>query len=350
MIRLPGLMLLLTSVTASDECSVSDTCAEETTLLQFQTAGMNMKAGRSGANMDASASDHEHSCTGTFEAESATIVGGVVHGGSMRHHAGFSGDSFVDYLHPSGDYVEWSVPSCSGGFASLSFRYALAGGNRPLQVLVNGAEVAPRLSFPRTGSWSTWGEVPTPLVVELNAGTNVIKLVATGRSGANMDALIVGSTSRCMDGSVKAADSSGQVLTSILPSTRHPSDPPGTPFYPWVSYQSSWYPICGHYFWDNNDGATLICQQLGFDAGTLTRSNTPFPVVAMHPGRCSDSDESLTSCSLGANYWQDPLTHRNSQHCAAGTRASVMVTCSLSDGGSRDTTGSPRNSDGLRCA
>jgi len=138
--------------------------------------------------------DHEHQCLGTFEAESATIVGGVVHGNTASAaHAGFSGDSFVDYLHPSGDYVEWSVPSCSGGTASLSFRYALASGNRPLQVLVNGAEVAPRLAFRRTGSWSTWGDAS--LEVELNAGTNVIKLVATGRSGANMDALIVGRTS-----------------------------------------------------------------------------------------------------------------------------------------------------------
>jgi len=132
----------------------------------------------------------ERQCRGTYEAESATIVGGVVHAGRRsRAHAGFTGDSFVDYLHPNNDYVEWSMPGCSGGSATATFRYALARGDRPLQVLVNGQEVASTMSFPATGSWSSWGEVS--VAVALTAGSNAVRLVAIGSSGANMDSLTI---------------------------------------------------------------------------------------------------------------------------------------------------------------
>jgi len=139
-------------------------------------------------------SDHppppEHQCAGTYEAEDATIHGGVEHGNTAsRGHQGFTGRSFVDYLNPAGDFVEWTVESCSGGIATASFRYALGGGNRPLQVLVNGAEVESALSFPSTGGWASWSEAS--FTVLLSAGTNVVRLVATGSSGANMDSLII---------------------------------------------------------------------------------------------------------------------------------------------------------------
>jgi len=138
----------------------------------------------------AAADVDEDQCLGTYEAESATIVGGIVHANTASAaHAGFTGDSFVDYLHPTGDYVEWSVPSCRSGSATASFRYALGGGNRPMQVLVNGQEVESELSFPATGSWASWSEAS--VTVELNEGSNVIRLSATGRSGANMDSLIL---------------------------------------------------------------------------------------------------------------------------------------------------------------
>ena len=89
----------------------------------------------------------ELQCLGTYQAEAATIVGGAVHAHNMSEaHTGFLGDSFVDYLHPSDDYIEWTVPSCSGGAATASFRYSLAAGNRPQQVLVNGEEVEPSLT------------------------------------------------------------------------------------------------------------------------------------------------------------------------------------------------------------
>ena len=38
----------------------------------------------------------------------------------------------------------------------------------------------------------------------------------------------------------------------------------GVPFVPEVQFEDSFYPICGHQFEFNFNGATLVCQQLGF--------------------------------------------------------------------------------------
>merc|ERR1712032_106138 len=38
----------------------------------------------------------------------------------------------------------------------------------------------------------------------------------------------------------------------------------GVAFDPRVFYNGTFYPICGHHFWDNNEGASTICRKLGF--------------------------------------------------------------------------------------
>jgi hypothetical protein len=73
---------------------------------------------------------------------------------------------------------------------SLVFGYGLAGGDRPLQVSVNGREVNPALSFPATGAWTAWGETAVD-EVRLKGGANTVTLAATGSSGANIDYLAV---------------------------------------------------------------------------------------------------------------------------------------------------------------
>lgn len=106
------------------------------------------------------------------------------------NHEGFTGSGFFNYLANNNDYIEWTLPSCSGGLARLDFRYALSSGNRPLQVLLNGEEVESALSFPATGGWDIKYSRAS-LLVRLNAGTNTVRLVAAGSSGANVDSLIV---------------------------------------------------------------------------------------------------------------------------------------------------------------
>jgi hypothetical protein len=128
-------------------------------------------------------------CEGQYEAEDASISGAVEHGNvNSAQNQGFTGRSFVDYRNRNDDYVEWTLEDCSGGPATAKFRYALDGGNRPLELIVNGNTVEARLAFPRcANNWSTYCDVTAE--VRLVPGTNTIKLLATGNSGPNMDHL-----------------------------------------------------------------------------------------------------------------------------------------------------------------
>ena len=120
-----------------------------------------------------------------LEAEDAVVVGAK----AVWDHPSVPGVDFVDYVSSSGDYVEWTVSVPATGVYTLEFRYALISGDRPLQVLVNGSEVEASLSFPATGSWTEWGSTST--TATLNTGTNTVRAVAIGSSGANIDYLRV---------------------------------------------------------------------------------------------------------------------------------------------------------------
>lgn len=120
-----------------------------------------------------------------YQAETAARSGAVV----AANHTGYTGTGFVDYLRPSGDYVEWSVNVAAAGTYRVDFRYALASGSRPLAIRVNGTVVSASFAFPATGAWTTWSTVGTN--VTLPAGTSLIRATAIGSSGANMDKLTV---------------------------------------------------------------------------------------------------------------------------------------------------------------
>jgi len=128
-------------------------------------------------------------CGGIYEAENAArLEGARVHAQTDSvGHQGFRGQSFVDYLTADGS-IQWNIEHCGAGAASVSFRYALRGGDRPLRVEVNGEVVQAQLSFPRTGSWATWGHT-AQVEIRLVAGANSIRLVGTGSSGANVDSM-----------------------------------------------------------------------------------------------------------------------------------------------------------------
>ena len=34
---------------------------------------------------------------------------------------------------------------------------------------------------------------------------------------------------------------------------------------PMIHWNGRWSPICGHYFWDNDNGVYEFCRMLGFD-------------------------------------------------------------------------------------
>ena len=127
---------------------------------------------------------------GIHEAENATLNGAMV----ADSQPGYSGTGFADYINASNDYVEWTVHSENPGQVALRFRYALASGDRPLAITVNGEVVDSALSFPATGSFGTWAKT-TDVVTSLNAGSNTIRATAIGSSGANVDYLEIESYS-----------------------------------------------------------------------------------------------------------------------------------------------------------
>ena len=81
-----------------------------------------------------------------FEAEDAALDPGV---NILTVHPGFTGTGFTDYTAATGQSIEWTVNVVDAGAYTLEFRYALAAGNRPLQIDVNDVQVNPSLAFPR---------------------------------------------------------------------------------------------------------------------------------------------------------------------------------------------------------
>jgi glucose/arabinose dehydrogenase len=127
----------------------------------------------------------------TLEAESATLSGVKV----ASNHNGYTGTGFVDYIKPSGEYIEWSANVATAGMYSLKFRYAIGSNSsnqRRLQIRVNGTTINAGLVFPSTSSWTNWMYVT--ITTNLNAGVNTIRATSIGTSGPNLDHLVVEST------------------------------------------------------------------------------------------------------------------------------------------------------------
>ena len=93
---------------------------------------------------------------------------------------------------------------------------------------------------------------------------------------------------------------------------------------PEVLYQGKYYPICGHYFWDNNNGATIVCKMLGFDTGSYKKRMGKYNVDAMPVGDCKPG-EKLTQCTGGGNAWGN-FDDRDGW-CKKGTKIGVEVIC-----------------------
>jgi hypothetical protein len=104
-----------------------------------------------------------------------------------NNNAGFTGAGFANATNTVGSGVNWRISVPTAGSYTISWRYSNGGGtDRPGSLLINGGTVVSSISFPATTDWTTW--TTTSAVVSLNAGTNDIRLQATGSSGlANID-------------------------------------------------------------------------------------------------------------------------------------------------------------------
>ena len=102
--------------------------------------------------------------------------------------------------------------------------------------------------------------------------------------------------------------------------------------YPEVWLNGTWSPICGHYFWDNDYGATMFCKQLNatFDSGiVIRRPDKPLESDAIRVGKCQNDtiDTQWLQCTGACN---DLGKGNGCAMCGAGELASIEIECSQS--------------------
>ncbi len=120
-----------------------------------------------------------------FEAETAGRNGPSV----AKNNGGYTGKGFIDFQAASGEHLNWLIQTKTAGKHTLIFRYALSGGNRPLQLKVNDKVTNKALPFTDSGGWTSWKTITT--TASLKAGVNDIRLESTGSSGPNIDNLTI---------------------------------------------------------------------------------------------------------------------------------------------------------------
>ncbi|UKM66426.1 T9SS type A sorting domain-containing protein [Flavobacteriaceae bacterium GSB9] len=116
---------------------------------------------------------------------------GIMSSGSVdSNNEGFTGTGFVNTDNNAGEWWEGTVNVTAAGTYNVRFRYANGSTDRPMSVSVNSTEQISNLSFPNTGSWTTWDNVYFTL--NLNQGSNTLRFIALGSSGAaNLDRIDV---------------------------------------------------------------------------------------------------------------------------------------------------------------
>ncbi|WP_386081905.1 carbohydrate-binding protein [Vreelandella sp. F11] len=108
---------------------------------------------------------------------------------------GYTGTGYLDMGGEAGDAAFFDVNVEEAGTYTLSVRYTNGGGDgadRPMNILVGG-EPQGEMAFPITGEgnagWLNWQEAT--IEVELEAGSNTIRLENVGNAGPNIDSLSV---------------------------------------------------------------------------------------------------------------------------------------------------------------
>ena len=92
-------------------------------------------------------------------------------------------------------------------------------------------------------------------------------------------------------------------------------------------------PICGHYFWDNQDGAKLFCQKMGYQAGkfSVRGSGQKYSMNSFKVGKCNRGDN-WKSCTGGCNDYQGGGACSNNKPAKCDQNQGVKITIQCSGG------------------
>ena len=107
-----------------------------------------------------------------------------------------------------------------------------------------------------------------------------------------------------------------------------------------IYHNEKWIPICAHWFWNDNNGATLFCQQLGYEIGIIKQDSmerqVPLSADGFRIGACETNDiwpqctggyctgeRSNTRFTIGGDICSD---------CQSGSMAGLKIKCSGSKG------------------
>ena len=69
---------------------------------------------------------------------------------------------------------------------------------------------------------------------------------------------------------------------------------------PSIFWDNQWIPICGHWFWNNDIGASKFCEKLGYDSGTIQKSTEKYSRDSFGLGQCNN-DDPWPYCTGGGN-------------------------------------------------
>ena len=97
--------------------------------------------------------------------------------------------------------------------------------------------------------------------------------------------------------------------------------------HPEIKIDGIWVPICGHYFWENQNGAKLFCRKLGFANGEHKGRETGslLSKPGYHVGYCKGSDTDLLSCT--GTCATGEVGGTDCGNCNAGQHAGVEIKC-----------------------
>ena len=94
-----------------------------------------------------------------------------------------------------------------------------------------------------------------------------------------------------------------------------------------VYFNNQWFPICGHWFLDNNVGVNLFCQQLGFETGEIKEKQLKLLSDGLTIGQCLQGDTWLKCSQNDCNQLQVGGQCKNGGSCKKGQNAAVSIDC-----------------------